>query len=570
MRYRDRRQGRQVSAESQPITSTLWPRDRYAVTAAHAESLAELNSRPTKYVQRLVEELSFVPTGGQHWTRTVQLQIPYGQNEHPPAQWIVPLGQFRLRRLADMSVTNTDGSRLNLLTRKQHGIALSKAVLAKYLYSLPSGYLHSLKEDKKARPDYLGLRHDLECYFTEVTPTDRDDLFDSIASRYERLLVRAGMDNDRAFALKSDLADHIVKNRDATQYLCWVPARAGEVVNLQARYTARDPEFEVKRDGVEATLAALADAMRRGKTDERQTLMKSGYRAFGLAPINYEFRMPSPRGSGSYYFSLRPPMKSYVTYLDWETGNSHVESGLNCAYPSAHVHNSVADASWDAEDSTVAMRAYLRCIPHHHKQIVGTALLNIALVWLLTTEDFAINVSSPLAGILVASPSVVIAYLVRQQRHYYAHATRRQRAILWTYLGISIGFLVTIAFSISDDALQSSVPVEVAAWMLALSSAAIVGWYLPLGYGFDRVTRYLAGRKWDMVVRRTNQRSALERIDRVRRRVWWNRERFKAISEEWQCYEEAVAQYCRWTLGFAAMFVAVMALVMAEMWSLPI
>lgn len=541
--------------------------DRYAVTTAHARSLAELASRPTFYIQRIVEQLSFVTTGGQRWKRTLQVKLPASGEVQSRSWWIVPLGQFHLRRFADISVMDSSGARVSLLTRQQHGMALTKSALATHLFNLPDEARKQLKESEEAESDYRGLRSKLEQYFTVMTEDERDAFLSSAVTHYVSLLRLTKLSEKEVNERRGIFLDDFDNSSQTTKYLCWVMAEAGDVVNLQASYTVTDPEHKLKRKGFKGTAKSFAAAFSFRQNDARREVWSQWYRQFGLSPFNYEFKIPTQLHAGSYYFTLEAPSRSYVTYLDWQTSNSLHDEEIDCAYPSAHIHNEESSSVPQAEGGGT-MRAYLRCIPHHHKQILGTAALNIALVWLLTTKEFAANISSPLAGVLVAAPSVLIAYLVRQQRHYYAHVMRRQRAILWGYLVVSLVFLIAVAFSISDDLLKATFLLEPSAWALAISSAAILGWYLPLGYGLDRSIEFLTEQKWN-TVKSPSQTMSLTRINRVRYQLWWKRSSYKAIEERWQCYQEAVAQYCRWTLRLMGVMIVAMAFCMGLLWELP-
>ncbi|MGC1177219.1 MAG: hypothetical protein WA843_04065 [Candidatus Saccharimonadales bacterium] len=46
------------------------------IAAEHIACLAAMLDTPLRYTQRCVEQLSFLPDGGQRWVRTLQIRIP--------------------------------------------------------------------------------------------------------------------------------------------------------------------------------------------------------------------------------------------------------------------------------------------------------------------------------------------------------------------------------------------------------------------------------------------------------------------------------------------------------------
>src|SRR5262249_7672020 len=91
---------------------------------------------------------------------------------------------------------------------------------------------------------------------------------------------------------------------------------------------------------------------------------------------------------------------------------------------------------------------------------------------------------------LLLTPTVLIAFLAEQQRHYYAHATRRQRGALWIYLALSIAFLVVVSLgSISDRPISEwGLSAKLLGSSFALMSAAVAAWWTPLGYNLEKYT----------------------------------------------------------------------------------
>jgi hypothetical protein len=201
---------------------------------------------------------------------------------------------------------------------------------------------------------------------------------------------------------------------------------------------------------------------------------------------------------------------------------------------------------------------------------LGATALNVALIWLLSKGELPVGFGEPLQALIIAAPSVLVAFLAQQQRHYYSHVLRRQRALLWIYLFISVTFLVSVAFSERDSAhgaVGLSQVATTAAWALAIASAGVFAWHLPLGGACERVVQYLTERKWE-VLETQRQEDAGEAVTsgtgpmrmwgREIRRVWWC---WWGVTYEtkWECYASASRQYGNFVflLALAAMISAV-------------
>jgi len=495
------------------------PPERYCppdqkVDQERVASLADLIGEPTRYMQRVAEQLSFIETGGQRWTRTLQIQLPDSPNPEP-TWWIVPLGQLKRRRLADFVVSDATKTRLNLLTREQHGNALTDVVTTNYsstLFDEPeealaTPELQKLAEVLRSRmyryfsalgafPDKLSSKH--------IKPVTR------IEEAYEHLLTALGISGLEHERLSRFFSNEFSDASRTTQYLCWVTGAPKEVINLQVIYSVSDPKHQKRT---------------------------SWYRQYGLAPIDYAFKIPTEhRGPTSYYFTLEPPERTICTYLDWEIDNSFNEGReVDAGFHAAYIHNEYEpEVSTELEPSETTpsgrIRAYLRCRPQYHKQILGATLLNIAIVWLLARGRLSFEGS--LQGLIVAAPSVLLAFLVQQQRHYYAHVLRRQRAILWAYLAVSVAFVVLVPVGELDEhtgrGLLHSLAV-ISAWTLGIVSAGVFVWHAPLGGSYEGIVKRLTKRK-------------LKR---------------KPDKEKWECFAAAVRLYCHFCFGLAV--VAMMA-----------
>jgi hypothetical protein len=457
---------------------------------------------PSDYVQRCVEHVDFCAHGGQSWTRNLQLRIP-PDTVSAPAWYIAPVGQYSRRRLPDLVVTDSDDRRLNLLTRDQHGIALTQAMLCRHLDSLPRQRYGRLREPPASNA-YALLRDRMFVFFTATGDfPDPEQTVVELARPYENLLGKLGIAPAAAEARVADLVNGVTALLDSTPNLCWVHAYPGEVMNLMVTCTTRDPRHAPTYSGLTRPDRSEVN---------RDSTLTDRFSDFGIAPIKHEFDIPSHLHASSYFFTIKPPDRTSMMYLDWEAGSSFDPETVSCSLDSAHLPDD--DGSRLASAPTgLRLRAFLRVSPHQRVQILAAAVLNILLVWLFRDGHAPGHLGSALQGFIVAAPSGLIAYLVGQQRHYYAYPLRRQRAVLWGYLTVSILFLLTVSLSQLGGEAESGglelVP-TIAAWMLLISSAGVLAWYLPLGFGFNWTVAHVAKerikreevrtRKWEVYV----------------------------------------------------------------------
>jgi hypothetical protein len=472
----------------------------------------------------------------------MQMQIPVLPGiPNRPSWWVVPLGQFRRRRLADISVRDANGKRLNLLTRDQHGKALADVVTTNYvLAKLPSGTF-----PVDAQP--VNQRHSLlSDFFTAGLPSGKSPaivrdflvLKKEYAGLVERLSLAPTDKADRGpFGLTGAFARYLEGWLSLTQYLCWVDASPGEVLNLEVSYTSSDSNHELEIGSIFDLPGRIKQGL--GMSPEAHRRRRSWLRQLGITPIDYEFKAPPDPGPNSYYFLIDPPRFTSVTYVDWEPRfhfhESHSEDEtqeVDSALPSAHIHSAPGrNATFRSKTQTRTIRAYFRCSPYRHKQLLGAAALNIVVVWLLAKGALPIDLAEPLQGLIIAAPSIVIAFLTQQQRHYYAQVMRRHRFILWGYLALSVAFLVSVAFGDRDH----TQGLEPGAWALgvalATASAGIFGLQLPLGGSYERVVRFIAFQK-----RKRRARSG------------------KGNLAMWHCYGDAVTLYAVISLVLSGLF----------------
>lgn len=535
------------------------------ITPERVGGLIAMAREPFRYTQRCVEQLSFVPTGGQRWVRTLQIQVPDNSGPSTPSLWTIPLGQFERKRLVDLFVTDATGTRLNLLTRTQHGEALMEAITAKYSSALTNEQREKLKAGE-ARKQHKELRELLFQYFTTLnTPAsnnDDDKLAKPLAAKYDSVLEAIQLDQKSRQDLVEIFYKEFERNEGTTQYLCWVQAAQGEVINLRVTYTANDPKHKLRIETLGKALQAILFGIFRPRRGRK--VRDNWYRQYGITPIGYRSGFPRGEGASSYYLTLEPPAETICTLLDWESGSSFDENQeVNSAFPALHIHN---EGTQDKTNGPIApkeigklkvretggeLRAYLRCAPYRHKQILAAAALNFAVVWLLFKRQLPVGLDGTLQELILAAPSVIVAFLAQRQSHYHAHVTRRQRAILWTYLAISVTFVVSIAFDGQTKDHQLSDWTDFFAWAVAISSAGIFGWHLLLGGSYERVVQYLTDRKWEVEHPAKELKRMRKKANSVRSKYW----KWKEIEAKtkWECFAFAVRQYAvtTWVLSLA-------------------
>jgi len=503
----------------------------------HVECLRWMVEHPRRSTQRLVEQLTYLPNGGRRWVRTLQLQIPAIAGPTLDEWRAVSVGVFRRRRFPDMVVFDESGSRLNLLTRYEHGTLLTGVFLAKHLrdFSLQTAVAQQV-EYAPVHQCYRELVAAIYDSLTSAGNIDADTEAQRLASIFQRLLSLFDPVPphllERAAAFRANFETIL----EVTHYLCWVRAKPGHLMSIQTQHTVSDDRQRVGyRD-----LAPTASVRRSARF--REWLMRS-YRAYGLAPFNITIPIPSHGLTGSYYFTLEPPPKTDVTFLDWTTGNNFEddETELDSAYDSVHFHYDDRSET-ERPDHKREIRTYLRCSTHGHKQIAAGAVFNGVFVILIAKGHFSDVVGGSAQAWLLVTPTLLTAYLADQQRHYYAYATRRQRGILWVYLAISVTFLIAASFHLAQGPAAEGRWDWVgtaSAWALLVASAAVAAWYALLGYSFRAVTKWGTARA----------------LKRSRAKLGVALDELKATSEmkaklgllhsPWRVYERVVYMYCR-------------------------
>jgi hypothetical protein len=546
--------------------------DPVPVAPTHVTTFTQMLRDPRRYTQRCVEELGFLPGGGQEWIRSLQVLVPGSAKPDGIAWRIISLGAFRRRRFPDFAVHDAAGIRLNLLTRHQHGTVLARSFLARHFHDLPNAFerLQGSNLGDPSRATYAQLHQAIYTMFTTIDSTSRafTEASSSAARAYITLLRQLKVTPFEATTRVSAFLAEFRQTRRCTEYLCWVKTAPGDVLNLRVTHTNKDVLHEL------APLKGISDGLAsiwRGLAEpryKRRAVHDNWYVQYGLAPLKYRLAIPSHERAGSYYFTATPPTRSYIAYLDWETENSFLDDlEADSAAHAMHIHHDErlpvqstrataehikGDRKKEQEAEPVedvehgrTIRAYIRCAPNEHKKIAAGALLNLIFVFLVAYGHLTGDGTQTW---LLVTPTVLTAYLAQQQRHYYAHTTRRQRAILWGYLGTSIAFLVTISFNkialVSGSAKWGPFTVFVA-WLLAASSAAVFVWYAPIGYGFQRVTE-----------RRTRRLMAEQARDE------------DGATPSWGLYERVIHQYCDRIIRGVAAGIVVVTVLAGATWNL--
>jgi hypothetical protein len=519
----------------------------------HVECLRWMFANTRRSTQRLIEQITFLPNGGRRVVRTLQIQIPTAASPKDTAWRAISLGAFGRRRFPDFMAYDANGRRLNLLTRYQHGRLLSGVFLAKHLRDFP--LQTALVQAAFYTPGAYSYNElttaTYEC-LTSVGDIDTERVARHLASIFRRLLSLFD-------PLPYDIYDRTVAFQanfeailEVTHYLCWIQASAGEIISLQVTHTAAD-------DGQTLGSRNTTTSPQIRRSAKLRELLMSWYREFGLAPLNSSIPIPSNGLTKSYYFTLEPPPQTDVTFLDWSTGNVFEDdkAELDSALNSVHFHYG-DDSERDPPDHKRAIKMYLRSSTHGHKQIAAGAALNIVFVILVAKGHFSETVGGSTQTWLLVTPTLLTAYIADQQRHYYAYATRRQRAILWIYLAISIAFLIAFSFHLTKGASNSWDWLSTAtAWLLFISSAAVCTWYTLLGYSFRAITK-----SWTTKALKRS-RVKLDAELKVLQAPPEMRARFLAsLHSPWRVYERIIYAYCRVVtlLVIAAILVSVLAM----------
>lgn len=453
------------------------------------EALGALIFQPSRYLQRVVEHLSFLPAGGERWQREIQLRIPVLETRAEPKEGkcIVSLGMFRRSRFPDFTVKDASGERLNLLTRRQHQHCITVATIRQYLD----------EDDWKRAPaeataELLQLYEQMASIITNIKgPHVSTPEHVGVSAR--ALMERLGkQDSDRdRVASELEVASGLLSRY--THYLCWVPAKWGETLAISATYTMSD------------TVRVAGKPRKALDTEEAhwwRRLRTRAYTSLNLFPVLYELRAPAHDHAGSYYFTIEPPEDAHVSMLDWGHGRS-VEgesTETDCAHATCHIHNGerLKERNEDGpEEEPIPERhsiagakisAFLRADPVDHAALIAVALLNIGLAYLAQKGEFVAGGSDGQQQWLILAPTLVVALIAQHRRRYYSSATRSVRYVLWAYLAVNALFGASIAFDVSGGDTYD----DIASAAMVVISVALIVLLVASGDLFERVTN----RKW--------------------------------------------------------------------------
>jgi hypothetical protein len=459
--------------------------DLKALDRERLETLGMLIFQPGRYMQRVVEHLSFLPAGGEQWQRDIQLRIPKTDSTRRPkdGRFIVSLGMFRRYRFPDFVVKDASGNRLNLVTRRQHQHAVVMAHLRQYL--------DEGNWQKAGEMEELGvLYRQMASIITDIkgpcshSPADVKES----AEKLMRALKQPESEVERVSRLLEISSEALSL---FTHYLCWVPAKPGDTISLSVAYTMAD------------TVRVAGD--RRKPTEEEElgwwTRERTRfYRSLGLVPVRYELRAPAHDHAGSYYLTIEPPEDSHVSMLDW--GHDRTFDGntfeTDSAYVTCHIHNGEkllgpapakeadeeeGEENSEAEKESIAgakISAFLRGDPMDHAALIAVTLLNISLAYLAQRGEFDPNGGDSQQQWLLLAPTLVVALIAQHRRRYYSSATMWVRIGLWGYLGINALFGASVAFDISGgnkfDNLSSATMavISLALFVLLVASSGLL------------------------------------------------------------------------------------------------
>ncbi len=220
---------------------------------------------------------------------------------HTPTAFIVSLGMFERKRFPDLRAEDANGRALGLLTRFEHGFCLANGMLRKFLSDDEWGRVRTTEVGRTAL-DSLFPR--LASMLTNVLP-ERDPRREDVLRDLERLLKL--LDAHRRHGSTSRvvwMAHAYDQMLTQVQYLCWVPADAGSLVNLRASYTIRRMPRTFVRRAFDSPDHATA---RTGRFNPR--LLHAKWRDFRmrryasvglLRPLYYEMRAPAHDHCASY------------------------------------------------------------------------------------------------------------------------------------------------------------------------------------------------------------------------------------------------------------------------------
>lgn len=477
-----------------------YPDDRGVLAAAHVFALREMLHLPELHTQRVVERVSFLPSGGERWQRDVQITLPPARaSDRPLTHFVVSLGLFRRFRYPEFTVHDGNGHRLPLVTRRQHWHCVALATLAKYV---TDDQWQRMDSDPTARSQAADKSEAVYAALGDLITDiarDREHDIEEIEALAREFFATIGVDDPEGAA--SGLADDCHELATFTHYLCWVPAKWEDTVSLTATYTMSDTVRLAGRPRKDLPGAVQEPEP---QSDERGLLERAStwiYGRLGLCPVWYEFRTPSRDHTGSYYFSVEPPKDAHVVLLDWGTDRCFGATAgeVDSAFPTCHVHNEDADGapSDDAEPgkrrrNDWRISAFLKADPVDNGALLALAVFNIALALLAQNGSFVPRVAGQQQWMLLA-PVALVALIAQHRARYYSGVTRPLRGVMWLYLFATIVFGASVAFDVSGarsdpDLWILSVNDDLTSAAMACASLGLMAMVALSGSVFDGVT----------------------------------------------------------------------------------
>jgi hypothetical protein len=486
---------------------------RRAIHPDQLRALIQMQRYPTAYVQRVVEHLAFLPGGGQQWRRDVQMRLPTDPRQRLDGEdfpgvptmrpdhkqlFVVSLGMFTPARFADFCVKAGDGSRINLLTRVQHGFCLTSAFLFKY-------FSEEQLSKASSKDDFDAFWRAANAMFTTVGGSlgEEPPAAESVAALLVSILDELGAPAEELEQKRTRLLAEYKSLRSVTQYLCWVFAEPGETISLSATYTMRDaPRIRLSLPGSPPAAGDRFAELRRKLRRHRLGFAirrTDFYAATGLGPLNYQLRTPAHDHAGSYYFLVAPPQNCKVSFLDWGLDNSIDRQGseVDCAFDSVHVHNGAkmvgpggAHTPTRSSMPGSTISAFLRADFKDFWPLLITALLTILLAFLAQRGQF-VGEEAGISSVLLIAPTALLAYIAQRQSHHYAQATRWLGPLLVVYLLANVVFIASVQYDVlGGDTIfdRANALDDLISGSIGVASAGLFCWLLAINFR-DRIIR---------------------------------------------------------------------------------
>lgn len=481
------------------------------------DALERMQTDPSRYVWRVVEEVGFLPTSGQCWERQVQLCLPslpkiaaHSKIMEAEELFIVSLGTFRRRRFADFSVTTDDGSHCHLLTRRQHGYALAACLLRQFL--------DEQEWERASGARSLAELHGFISRLITTMPAPKHDFAADAGKLLSRLFGDIGInDEDRRKKAIAVLGSSCKSIAQQTQYLCWVTGKPGSRIFLRATYTQTDtPRPHPESRTASGTRWSFRLKWRNWRTRQ--------YARYNIFPQRYTFDTPGFDDCKSYYFKISPPSDSRMALLDWGSGRrfrtiredrhmgerrrgraqaGDMEAELDCAEFAYHFHNRRSAPPLPAGESYPnekrnrsraaggRLHAFVRIDPTDNSKLIAAGLMGLALA-ILAQRGSLFSTTSGASQWLLLAPGALVLFVTQQRRHHYARVTTPYRVTVWLYIVLAMLFAGSVAFDAPAFPLLSDhkelIPRVISA-LFAIGSGLLVIASAWSAFYFERSTR---------------------------------------------------------------------------------